>query len=84
MDLGSIERQNRIPPGSIEHVMEVLRRGPTPMKRRKILEALEQRGHRISLAGLNRILEVCGRERLTLDGPDGLCAAPPPVMPSAP
>jgi hypothetical protein len=61
-----------IPPGSVEAVLTVLRAGPVPMRRRKILSELEARGHRISLAGLNRILEHCTRTGLTTDGPDGL------------
>jgi Fe2+ or Zn2+ uptake regulation protein len=52
--------------------MEVLRKEKGPMKRRKILEELEHRGHRISLAGLNRILEVCTEEKLIVNGPDGV------------
>jgi len=64
--------RDRIPPGSVDFVMEVLRKEKGPMKRRKILEELEHRGHRISLAGLNRILEVCTEEKLIVNGPDGV------------
>jgi hypothetical protein len=42
------------------------------MRRRKILAELEARGHRISLAGLNRILELCSRKEWVSDGPDGV------------
>lgn len=49
------------------------------MRRRKILAELEARGHRISLAGLNRILEHCTRNELISDGPDGVRAKPPPA-----
>ena len=68
-----------IPPGSVELVLSVLGSNPTPMRRRKILAELEARGHRISLAGLNRILEHCARSHLILDGPDGVRPATPPV-----
>ena len=61
-----------IPPGAIDAVLEVLRRGPTPMRRRAILGSLEQNGHRISLAGLNRILDHLARQHLTREGPDGV------------
>jgi Fe2+ or Zn2+ uptake regulation protein len=54
--------------------MEVLKGAKGPVKRRKILEELEHRGHRISLAGLNRILEVCSEEKLIVSGPDGVSA----------
>jgi hypothetical protein len=42
------------------------------MRRRKILAELEARGHRISLAGLNRILEQCTQQHKITDTPDGL------------
>ena len=61
-----------IPPGSVEAVLAVLRSSPGPIRRRKILGELEARGHRISLAGLNRILEHCSRSQLTVDSPDGI------------
>lgn len=67
-----------IPPGSVEWVLDVLRSQKGSMKRRKLLEELEHRGHRISLAGLNRILEVCLQEkRITADA-DGVRIAPTP------
>ena len=68
-----------IPPGSVEAVLSVLRSSPGPMRRRKILGELEARGHRISLAGLNRILEYCSRTQLTSDGPDGVRPKTPPA-----
>jgi hypothetical protein len=61
-----------IPPGSVDAVLSVLRSGPVPMRRRKILAGLEAQGHRISLAGLNRILEYCSRNQLITEGPDGV------------
>lgn len=68
-----------IPPGSVEAVVEILSRQPGPMKRRKLLEALEQKGHRISLAGLNRILQYCSESRITTDGPNGVALAKAPA-----
>jgi hypothetical protein len=61
-----------IPPGSMDLVLSVLRASPGPMRRRKILAELEARGHRISLAGLNRVLEHCARDQLTSETPDGI------------
>jgi len=61
-----------IPPGTSEAVLTILRVGPVPMRRRKILAALEANGHRISLAGLNRILEHLARTQRTAEGPDGV------------
>jgi Fe2+ or Zn2+ uptake regulation protein len=64
-----------IPPGAIDAVLAVVRSSPGPIRRRKILAELETRGHRISLAGLNRILQHCSQVGLVTDGPDGLCPA---------
>jgi len=61
-----------IPAGSLEEVLAILRAGPTPIRRRKLLEELEHRGRRISLAGLNRILDHTLRARLTAETPDGI------------
>ncbi|MGP8109527.1 MAG: hypothetical protein ACLQD9_02300 [Thermoplasmata archaeon] len=68
-----------IPPGSVDAVLGILRSSSGPLRRRKILAELEARGHRISLAGLNRILEHCSRSQLTSDGPDGVRLRVPPV-----
>ena len=51
---------------------EVLARAARPMRRRALLEALERSGHRISLAGLNRILQYCKESGLTVEGPEGV------------
>jgi hypothetical protein len=67
-----------IPPGSIDAVLAVLTSNPGPMRRRKILAELEARGHRISLAGLNRVLEHCSRQQLITDGPEGIRPRTPP------
>ncbi|MGC2035198.1 MAG: hypothetical protein WA761_07140 [Thermoplasmata archaeon] len=61
-----------IPPGSVEAVLAIVRSSPGPMRRRKILVELEARGHRISLAGLNRILQYCARDGSTVEGPEGV------------
>lgn len=61
-----------IPPGSAEAVLSILRASPGPVRRRAILAELERRGHRISLAGLNRVLQHCARRQLIADGPDGV------------
>ncbi|MDE1882142.1 MAG: hypothetical protein KGI89_16530 [Euryarchaeota archaeon] len=63
-----------IPEGSVGFVLEVLRASSKPVKRRPLLEDLERRGHRISLAGLNRILQVCREQGLTTEGPEGVRA----------
>ncbi|MCI4340375.1 MAG: hypothetical protein L3J73_03810 [Thermoplasmata archaeon] len=65
-----------IPPGSVEAVLSVLRANSGPMRRRKILAELETRGHRISLAGLNRILQHAAETGRTLDGPEGVRLKP--------
>jgi hypothetical protein len=61
-----------IPPGSEELVLSILRSNAGPMRRRKILAELEVRGHRISLAGLNRILQYCSQKELLFDSPEGV------------
>jgi hypothetical protein len=62
----------QIPPGALEAVLDVLRATPGAIRRRPLLAELVARGHRISLAGLNRILEECGRRQLTSESPDGV------------
>ncbi len=70
--MSSPPNMSDIPPGSLESVLSILRANSGPMRRRKILGELDARGHRISLAGLNRILERCSRGGLTTEGPDGV------------
>jgi len=67
-----------IPPGSVEAVLAVLRATPGPIRRRRILAELELRDHRISLAGLNRILEYCSRNQLIAESPEGVRLRTPP------
>ncbi len=69
------ERMAAIPPGSLDLVVSVLRAAPGPVRRRRLLAELEARGHRISLAGLNRIIEYGTRQGRLLDGSDGVRAA---------
>jgi hypothetical protein len=61
-----------LPPGLVDPVLAIVRASSTPVRRRKILEELERRGHRISLAGLNRILEYCAQTGRTQESPDGV------------
>ena len=65
-----------IPPGVIAPILEAIRRSPGPIKRRALLEALEKRGHRISLAGLNRALQFCRESGLTVESDQGIRLAP--------
>ncbi|HTT35238.1 MAG TPA: hypothetical protein VMH78_05155 [Thermoplasmata archaeon] len=66
-----------IPPGSLDLVVSVLKANPSPIRRRSLLAELDARGHRISLAGLNRIIEHGTRQGRLSDGPDGLRATDP-------
>lgn len=59
-------------PGVLDPVLSILDSLHAPIRRRKLLEELERRGHRISLAGLNRILQQCSQNGLTIEGPDGI------------
>ena len=59
-------------PGMVEPVLAALASSSVPLRRRKLLAELDRRGHRISLAGLNRILQHCTRAGLTTEGPDGI------------
>jgi hypothetical protein len=61
-----------IAPGVLEPLLLILRSSTTPVRRRKLLEELERRGHRISLAGLNRVLQQCAESGLTVETPDGV------------
>jgi hypothetical protein len=61
-----------IPAGMVGAVVSILQATPGPIRRRKLLEELDRRGRRISLAGLNRVLQQCAESGLTLEGPDGV------------
>lgn len=65
-----------VPPGMVDHVIAILGASPSPMRRRKILDALDSQGHRISLAGLNRLLQHCKETGLTRETPEGVLLAP--------
>jgi hypothetical protein len=56
----------------VEAVLSILDRSPAPIRRRKLLDELERRGRRISLAGLNRVLQHCVEAGFTVDGPEGI------------
>ncbi|MGI0132630.1 MAG: hypothetical protein ACREDK_06015 [Thermoplasmata archaeon] len=68
-----------IPSAALTAVKEVLAMTPPPLRRRAILEELDRRGHRLSLAGLNRILDFCARSGWTREGPQGVQRAPDPT-----
>jgi DNA invertase Pin-like site-specific DNA recombinase len=53
-------------------VVSILQSTPAPIRRRKLLEELDRRGRRISLAGLNRVLQHCAEAGITLESPDGV------------
>ena len=61
-----------VPKGATDVVLGIIRTAGGPIRRRQILKELDARGHRISLAGLNRILEYCARAGLTEDTPEGV------------
>jgi len=61
-----------IPPGMLDTVLEILHRAPGPIRRRKILQALEERGRTLSLAGLNRLLDYSKRAGLTEESDAGV------------
>jgi hypothetical protein len=65
-----------VPKGVLDAVRTILASSPVPLRRRKILEELERRGHRISLAGLNRVLQLATETGVTVDGPDGVRLLP--------
>jgi Fe2+ or Zn2+ uptake regulation protein len=65
-----------IPPGLLGAVISILGAAPKPLRRREILEELDRRGHRISLAGLNRIVQRCVESGLATEGPDGVRLQP--------
>lgn len=68
-----------VPPGLVGAVLTILRsHGGGPVKRRTILKELEGKGHRISLAGLNRALDHTARAGTTRETPDGVQLVPAP------
>jgi hypothetical protein len=64
-----------VPPGLVDAVVAVLRGSPAPVRRRALLEALEERGHRVSLAGLNRTLQACQNAGVTAESERGVSLA---------
>jgi len=61
-----------VPPGLLEAILTILRGAPGPVRRRAILQELESRGHRVSLAGLNRALDHARRNGMTQESPNGV------------
>ncbi|MGA8302160.1 MAG: hypothetical protein WA691_03345 [Thermoplasmata archaeon] len=61
-----------VPPGIVSELVSCLKATSGPLRRRPLLAELERRGHRISLAGLNRALQQCRDSGLTTEGPDGV------------
>lgn len=57
-------------------VLEILGANAGPVRRRPLLAELERRGHRISLAGLNRVLQQLRERGETLEAADGVRRAP--------
>lgn len=65
-----------VAPGMVEAVTAILRESPGSVRRRELLAALERRGHRLSLAGLNRVLQQLGEAGRTVESPDGVRLRP--------
>jgi hypothetical protein len=61
-----------IPPGLIGLIISILEGSNGPVRRRKLLEELERRGHRTSLAGVNRILQHLRETGTTVESPEGV------------
>lgn len=67
-----------LPPGVLPALLEILAGSREPIRRRKLLEELARRGHRISLAGLNRVLQQCQRTGATVESVAGVRLRHPP------
>ena len=63
-------------PGLLPAVISILSRFPAPLRRRKLLDELGRQGHRVSLAGLNRVLQQCSQAGLTVESEDGVQLRP--------
>ncbi len=63
-------------PGILPAVLDILSRSTSPMRRRKLLERLVRQGHRISLAGLNRVLQQSAESGLTVESDAGVQLRP--------
>jgi Fe2+ or Zn2+ uptake regulation protein len=71
-----MERLGGVPPGLTDAILSILRQSAHPVRRRALLEELDRRGHRISLAGLNRALQQCRDAGLTLESEKGVRSVP--------
>lgn len=67
-----------VPPGIRDVAIAIVRDAGGVLRRRAILERLEQRGHRISLAGLNRLLDETRRSGWTEETAEGVRLLRPP------
>lgn len=56
----------------VDAVRAILQASPGPMRRRVLLGELERRGHRLSLAGLNRVLQQLAELGETSETPEGV------------
>jgi len=61
-----------IPPGLVGPVVSILGAAKGPVRRRQLLEELGRRGHRVSLAGVNRVLQQLKEMGRTVETPDGI------------
>lgn len=66
-----------LPPGIQAAVLSILKRSPGPIRRRELLEELGRQGRRVSLAGLNRVLQQCSLSGLTVESDVGVQLKPP-------
>lgn len=60
----------------VEAVRAILRSSEGPVRRRELLGELERRGHRLSLAGLNRVLQQLAETGETVERPEGVRVRP--------
>lgn len=70
-----------VPAGLVAAIEEVLRAFRIPVRRRILLEELDRRGHRVSLAGLNRALQALRDSGRTLESEAGVRLAPGSARP---
>jgi hypothetical protein len=61
-----------IPPGVVASVISILEQSKGPVRRRKLVEELDRRGHRVSLAGVNRLLQHLLETGRTSESPEGV------------
>lgn len=69
-----------VAPGMADAVIAILATSPGPLRRRALLAELERRGHRLSLAGLNRVLQQLNEGGRTVEAPEGVRLRPGGTM----